>query len=281
MATRTRTPFNGSGTSILPAYQTMTAGQFLLSPNGRFRLTLQADGNLVLQDNGAVVWVADDKQPYSSTLPLRYNVPPQFYVQYGAFLDDPIRSRTWITNNSTFTSDDQWNRTYLSLQDDGNIVLLDSLAIWNGTPSIPMVPGANSSVIFSGPTELTQGVSYVAGDGFLIFQGDGNVVNYGPNGTVRWASYTQNKGAVKAVFQADGNFVIYAANNQPLWNSGTAGNPTAVLRLQPNGGLAVVKDTPVWARFGFQPTYRPIRVFDANSFKTFDIWTWKVNNDPL
>lgn len=60
MAGRTRTPFQGSGTSILPAYQTMTAGQFLLSPNGRFKLLLQADGNLVLQDNGAVVWVANE-----------------------------------------------------------------------------------------------------------------------------------------------------------------------------------------------------------------------------
>lgn len=276
MAGRTRIPFQGSGTSVLPAYQTMTAGQFLLSPNGRFKLLLQADGNLVLQDNGTVVWVANEKQPYSSTVPLRYQVPSQLYVQYGAFLDDPIRKRTWLTDNSTFTSDDQWNRTHMVLQDDGNIVLIDSVAIWNGTPSIPLMPGANASVIFSSPVELAPGIPYFSGDGALIFQGDGNVVNYGPNWSVRWSSYTQNKGAVKAVFQADGNFVVYAANDKPLWNSGTDGHPGAVLRLQPNGGLAVIKDTPVWARFGFQPTYRPIRLFDPNSFRTFDIWTWKI-----
>ncbi|KAA0996819.1 putidacin L1 family lectin-like bacteriocin [Pseudomonas sp. ANT_J12] len=276
MAGRTRTPFQGSGTSILPAYQTMTAGQFLLSPNGRFKLLLQADGNLVLQDNGVVVWVANEAQPYSSTVPLRYNVAPQFYIQYGAFLDDPVRKRTWLSNNSTFTSEDQWNRTHLVLQDDGNIVLLDSQAIWNGTPSIPLIAGANSSVVIGGPNEIARGIPYFSGDSALIFQGDGNVVVYGPNWSIRWASYTQNKGAVQAVVQADGNFVVYAANNVPLWNSGTAGQPGTVLRLQPNGGFSIVKETPVWARFGYQPTYRPIRLIDGSSFKTFDIWTWKI-----
>ena len=65
MAGRTRTPFQRSGTSILPAYQTMSPGQFLLSPNGRFKLLLQADGNLALQDNGVVVWIANETTPYT------------------------------------------------------------------------------------------------------------------------------------------------------------------------------------------------------------------------
>ncbi|AKV07006.1 MULTISPECIES: putidacin L1 family lectin-like bacteriocin [Pseudomonas] len=276
MAGRTRIPFQGSGTSILPAYQTMTPGQFLLSPNGRFKLLLQADGNLVLLDNGAVAWVANEAQPYSSTIPLRNNEATQFFIQYGAFLYDPARARAWLSNNSTFTSEDQWNRTHLILQDDGNIVLVDSQAIWSGTPSIPPIAGSNASVVISGPAELARGMPYFSGDSALIFQGDGNVVVYGPNWSVRWASYTQNKGAVKAVMQADGNFVVYAANDVPLWNSGTAGHSGVVLRLQPNGGFSVVKETPVWARFGYKPTYRPIRLIDGSSFKTFDIWTWAV-----
>ncbi|MBC3375780.1 putidacin L1 family lectin-like bacteriocin [Pseudomonas sp. SWRI92] len=271
---RTRIPFAGSGTSVLPAYQTMTAGQYLLSPNGRFKLLLQADGNLVLQDNGAVVWVADNTQPYSSHVPLRYKVPPQLYVQYGAFLDDPIRKRTWLTDNTTFTSNDQWNRTHMVLQDDGNIVLLDSRAIWNGTPSIPLVPGATNSLIFSGPFEMVRGVRYATGNCALVFEADGGVVSYGPDGGMLWSSRTQNKGAARAVFQADGNFVIYDASNKVLWNSGTAKNPDAVLRLQPNGGLAVIKDLPVWARFGYTPKYRAVRLFDGGSLKTHDIWTW-------
>lgn len=69
MAGRTRIPFNGVGTSVLPAYQTLSAGQYLLSPNQRFKLLLQGDGNLVIQDNGATVWVANEQQPFSSTVP--------------------------------------------------------------------------------------------------------------------------------------------------------------------------------------------------------------------
>ncbi|QQX60927.1 putidacin L1 family lectin-like bacteriocin [Pseudomonas chlororaphis] len=260
MAGRTRTPFQRSGTSILPAYQTMSPDQFLLSPNARFKLLLQADGNLALQDNGVVVWIANETTPYTSTVPLRYKVPVQLYVQFGAFLDDPLRGRTWLTNNSGFTSEDQWNRTHMALQNDGNIVLIDSQAIWNGTPSIPLDPGGGA-YLFGGTTDLQMGVPYFAGDGALIFQGDGNVVNYGPNWSVRWASYTQNKGAVRAVFQNDGNFVIYAANNVPIWQSGTGGHPGATLRLQPNGSLAIVQETPVWARFGFTPTARRRKVY--------------------
>lgn len=248
-----RTPFQRSGTSILPAYQTMSPGQFLLSPSGRFKLQLQADGNLALLDNGSVVWVANDTVPYTSTTPLRdRSAPVQLYVQYGAFLDDPIRGRTWLTRNSSFTSEDQWLRTHMALQNDGNIVLVDSKALWNATPSIPLDPGAGA-LLFGGTTDLQMGVPYFAGDGALIFQGDGNVVNYGPNFSVRWASYTQNKGAVRAVFQSDGNFVVYAANNVPIWQSGTAGHPGATLRLQPNGSLAIVEESPVWARFGYTP----------------------------
>ena len=69
MAGRTRIPFNGVGTSVLPAYQTLSAGQYLLSPNQRFKLLLQGDCNLVIKDNGANDRVANEQQPYSSTIP--------------------------------------------------------------------------------------------------------------------------------------------------------------------------------------------------------------------
>lgn len=62
------TPFQASGTSVLPPNQTISPGQYLMSENGRFQLVLQADGNLVITDGGAVVWVADENQIYSKTL---------------------------------------------------------------------------------------------------------------------------------------------------------------------------------------------------------------------
>ncbi|WP_434602098.1 hypothetical protein [Pseudomonas sp. Z4-7] len=62
------TPFKASGSPQLPPNQTMSPGQYLKSSNGRFRLILQADGNLVIKDGEAIVWTAGDKQPYSVTL---------------------------------------------------------------------------------------------------------------------------------------------------------------------------------------------------------------------
>ncbi|BCJ05575.1 MULTISPECIES: putidacin L1 family lectin-like bacteriocin [unclassified Pseudomonas] len=274
MAGRTRIPFNGVGTSVLPAYQTLSAGQYLLSPNQRFKLLLQGDGNLVIQDNGATVWVANEQQPFSSSIPLRNKKAPlAFYVQYGAFLDDYSRRRVWLTNNSTFTSNDQWNRTHLVLQDDGNIVLVDSLALWNGTPAVPLVPGAVDSLLLAPGSELVQGMVYGAGASKLVFQGDGNLVAYGPNGAATWNAGTQGKGAVRAVFQGDGNLVVYGAGNAVLWHSHTGGHASAVLRLQANGSIAILDEKPVWARFGFQPTYRHIRKINPDQ-KPIDIWTW-------
>ncbi|MGH8448256.1 putidacin L1 family lectin-like bacteriocin [Pseudomonas sp.] len=262
-----RVQFTNNGSPVLPPRNSMNPGQYLESPNKRFKLILQTDMNLVLYDNGTAVWVADSNTPYSSTLsnPVA-KVPNSFYVFESGVLSDHVHVRIWSTVNSTPPDSvaAAAYRNFLQVQDDGNIVIVDSRAIWNGTPSIPLDPGG-TAFLFGGPTELVMGVPYFAGDGALIFQGDGNVVNYGPNWSVRWASYTQNKGATRAVFQADGNFVVYAANNVPLWNSGTGGNPGATLRLQPNGSLAVVQEVPVWARFGYTPTIRRRKIYYPNN----------------
>lgn len=39
-----------------------------MSENGRFRLVLQADGNLVITEGSATIWSADSNQAYSKTL---------------------------------------------------------------------------------------------------------------------------------------------------------------------------------------------------------------------
>lgn len=62
------TPFQASGSILLPPNQTMSPGQYLVSENGQFRLLLQADGHLVIKDGEVVVWVADGSQIYSRTV---------------------------------------------------------------------------------------------------------------------------------------------------------------------------------------------------------------------
>ena len=62
------TPFQTSGTPLLPPNQMMSPGQYLMSENGHFRLVLQADGNLVIKEGETIVWMADSNQAYSKTL---------------------------------------------------------------------------------------------------------------------------------------------------------------------------------------------------------------------
>ncbi|WP_158226250.1 hypothetical protein [Pseudomonas congelans] len=76
----TYTPFGRSGTNILPPNQYMAIGQQLVSPNGRFRLVLQADSTLALFDGESVIWTADASQPYSMDIPNQNWVETRFFV---------------------------------------------------------------------------------------------------------------------------------------------------------------------------------------------------------
>lgn len=117
--------FNASGAPVLPPNQKMTQGQFLQSPNGRFRLELQGDGNLVIKDNGATVWVADRSQVFSVTISRKQRGAPWVVVSNNGFLHDPARSRLWIAESSHTKDKSRWYHSHMSMQDDGNLVIYD------------------------------------------------------------------------------------------------------------------------------------------------------------
>jgi hypothetical protein len=97
----------------------MTPGQFLQSPNGRFRLDLHSDGNLVIKDNGNIIWVADGNQPYSRTLSRKQKGAPWLVVSNSGFLYDPARSRLWIAESTHTRDKSYWLHSHMSIQDDG------------------------------------------------------------------------------------------------------------------------------------------------------------------
>lgn len=74
---------------------------------------------------------------------------------------------------------------------------------------------------------------------FLAMQGDGNLVYYRANGTVRWNLGSQNNPGAWAAMQGDGNFVVYTAGGGHIWNAGTQGNPGAYLSIQGDGNIVV------------------------------------------
>jgi hypothetical protein len=117
--------FKNNGAPVLPPNQKMIPGQFLQSPNGRFRLKLQSNGNLVIKDNGAIVWVAGSGQAFSRTLSRKQGGAPWFVVSNSAFLYDPARSRLWIAESTHTKDKSSWYHSHMSMQDDGNLVIYD------------------------------------------------------------------------------------------------------------------------------------------------------------
>lgn len=112
----------------MPPNQIMRLGQFLQSPNERFKLDLQAGGSLVIKDNGAVVWVADGNQPYSNTLSRRLMGAPWVVVSNSCFLYDPARARLWIAESTHTRDKSYWYHSHMTVQDDGNVVIYDDRA---------------------------------------------------------------------------------------------------------------------------------------------------------
>ena len=51
---------------------------------------------------------------------------PRFIVSNSGFLYDSLRSRTWIAESSHTRDKSVWYNSYLTLQDDGNMVIYDN-----------------------------------------------------------------------------------------------------------------------------------------------------------
>ncbi len=139
--------FTQNGSSVLPPLNYMLPGQYLESPNKRYKLIFEADANLVLYDNGVKIWVADSSVPYSYV----DSKPDPSYVNcvvmYSSLrLIDHVHNRLWIALRSWIAVSDQATapaRAFLQLQDDGNVVVVDGVATWarfGFTPTAPPRP---------------------------------------------------------------------------------------------------------------------------------------------
>ncbi len=146
----------------LPAgNQTLLPGDAFVSPDGRFRLTFQTDGNLVLYQGGSVLWQSNTAISPVTTVqilcpfPSSPNVGPcqpgqRFFTQ--TVVNQTRANRTiWQADGNlvvyharggdfTLTSaNSPWDsRTQgrpgatLAVQDDGNVVIYDrNRAIWS------------------------------------------------------------------------------------------------------------------------------------------------------
>ncbi|HEU4913808.1 MAG TPA: PA14 domain-containing protein [Candidatus Saccharimonadales bacterium] len=81
----------------------------------------------------------------------------------------------------------------------------------------------------------------------FVYQTDGNVVLYGPNGAM-WASNTGGVASTLLVMQGDGNLVLYNGGSA-VWASGTGGQGASCLYLQNDGNAVIYRNAggATWA----------------------------------
>jgi len=100
--------------NVLKTSQILYQGEFLQSPNGKFKFILQADGNLVLYEGKKALWSSETNGKSAKKLVMQSDGNLVLYSPNG-----PV----WATNTSGNPG------AYLVLQDDGNLVIYR--AIWS------------------------------------------------------------------------------------------------------------------------------------------------------
>lgn len=245
-----------NGGSLFPNNQEMAIGQYLQSPSGRYRMLLDDGFNLKIYDNGMPIWAADSSVPYTYNYELDTHKGRSYVQMANAALAiaDFYNKRHWQTATSRTIDYTQPGRTIGQLQDDGNLVLVRYQALWSSDLNLPLVPEATSVLTLPPGFKMEQGREYKIGPITFVFQGDGNLVSYDANMRALWNAGTPNQGGDTAIMQGDGNFVIYnSREGRAIWNTQTSGNNGAYAIITDNGRFTVLKDGPIWARFGFTP----------------------------
>jgi RHS repeat-associated protein len=224
----------------LPAGGTLYQGQSLESPGGRYVLTLEGSGNLVLRVEGYQIWQTNT--PGADRLEMQAGDGNLVMYQGG--------TARWQTNTASGAN----AGSYLEMQDDGNVVL--NRASGSTLTGVTNTAGGHPPSWWLGrngwlPTggELTRGTYRLRnqenGDvalivdgwyrlwgtgagapGWMAMQDDGNLVQYRQDGTV-WASWTNGNYGAHLEIDSTGEMIIKDAGGTPIWYSGTGGSQSA------------------------------------------------------
>ena len=243
-------PLAESGVSMLPALHQMSVGQFLLSPSGRYKLLLKSD-SLVILDNDQLIWAANGNQRYSRIYKARKQ-PPMLAKMSFYFNCTLPGKRTWSTVGYNYHNGDYDSATYrafLTLQDDGNLVVTDVIPQWLSNGSLRAFSTAKVGHYFLPHSRMDLGNEVRAGAARLVLHPDGNLVSYGGTGGLVWSSNTAGIGVQYGLMQEDGNFVLYS-NAGIVWQTGTAGRNGAFAQYHEDGTFSVAMHEVLWARFG-------------------------------
>jgi len=215
--------------------------EYVDSPDGRFRLTMRADGNLALATGDLFekdLWTSNTagKGPYKLNVQQDGNS-----VLFGR-----------DGNGKWSTGTNGWGGARMMVESDGNLTVRSSdgsRLLWETRTEVCLPSrvgdgrrtgdfGSNGTVV---PSRLCNNEFVESPDGRfrLIMQDDGDLSLRMGEGyaTQIWHSATTN--AYKMDSQSDGNIVLYRRDGTAAWATGTNGWGGARMSLQNDGNLVV------------------------------------------
>lgn len=207
--------------SVIDGGKVISAGNYLLSPNGSCKAVMQGDGNFVIYKSGKAIWCSATNTSAFSSYFATMQADGNFviYGQNGT-------SKTAVWSSGTNYGAVSGHKYQLRLNDTGRLDVINTKnsnqLIWNNTSQISYHNNLNA-----GEKMLSPNGKYSA-----EFQTDGNFVIYDistSNKIPLWNSRTfvsdsplrATKGSTVKM-QEDGNLVIRDSANKAIWYSKTA-----------------------------------------------------------
>ncbi|GAA4637526.1 hypothetical protein GCM10023196_091670 [Actinoallomurus vinaceus] len=214
---------------VLKAGQILKAGQYVRSPNKKYLLAQQTDGNLVLYRGKKALWSSVTGQHSGAFTAMQKD---------GNLVVYKGKKALWYSNTARNPG------AFLAVQNDGNLVIYSKAkkALWTRNISIESLQPGYS-------LKTGQAVKSRNGRYTLLQQNDGNLVLYQGKKAL-WNTTTARHPGSYTLMQADGNLVVYSKANKPLWYSNTAGHPGAFLAVQNDGNLVIYgkNNKALWSR---------------------------------
>ncbi|HET8979766.1 MAG TPA: hypothetical protein VFN87_16520 [Solirubrobacteraceae bacterium] len=211
----------------LNANGSLTSGQFIASPDGHFRVTMDGNGNLVESiSGGRGLWSTGTAGHPGARALMQVNGNLAIY--------DTANAAVWSSNSPAASGCPR-----LVLQDDGNLVIYTDKAIWAAGSRVNRLNGGDVlrpgwSIYSIGPEDyrLTMGTG-------------GRLVLYDAAGRDLWNTPTFHHPGAYAAMQTDGNLVVYSPSGYALWSTATNGHPGARLEMLGDGNVDVIDGSTV------------------------------------
>ena len=207
--------------SVIDGGKVISAGNYLLSPNGNCKAVMQGDGNFVIYKSGKAIWCSATNTSAFSSYFATMQADGNFviYGQNGT-------SKTAVWASGTNYGAVSGCKYQLRLNDSGRLDVINTKnsnqLIWNNTSQISYHNNLNV-----GETMLSSNGKYRA-----QMQTDGNFVVYDVSTSTAkpiWNSRTHVSGKTinttkgsTVKMQQDGNLVVVDSTNKVIWNSKTA-----------------------------------------------------------